>query len=267
MTRLSLSHLTVLEVGPPDLVTLAAHAGFSSFGVRLRSPMPGGIEYPLRPGSPAMLETRRRMADHGVDVFDVEVVRLAPETDVPAYAAMFEAAAELGAQRVCVNVDDPDRSRTIDRFGALCDLAAASHLGVDVEFMIWRPVARLEDAAEIVSAAGRPNGGILIDALHLIRSGGSAAAVAALDPALIGSVQLCDARADAPEPSGIIDEARGDRLPPGEGALPLNELLDALPEGLTLGLEVPMSRSAPSLAPLDRARRVYRAAQALLRTR
>jgi sugar phosphate isomerase/epimerase len=267
MNRLSLSHLTVLEVGPPDLITLAADAGFSSVGVRLSSPMPGGIAYPLWPGSAAMVETRRRMADCGVHVFDVEVVRLAPETDVQTYAAMLDAAAELGAERVCVNVDDADRSRTIDRFGELCDLASGWNLGVDLEFMIWRPVARIADAAGIVSAAGKPNGAILIDALHLFRSGGSVAAVAALDPALIGSFQLCDARAKAPDPSGIIDEARCDRLPPGEGALPLNELLDALPEGLILGLEVPMSRSAPALTPLERARRVRTAADALLRTR
>lgn len=266
VNRLSLSHLTVLEVGPPDLVVLAADAGFSSLGIRLHSPMPGGVAYPLRPGSHAMVETRRRMADRGVKVFDVEVVRLAPDTDVNAYAPMFDAAAELGAERVCVNVDDPDRARTIDRFAELCDLANQSKLAVDLEFMIWRPVARLGDAVEIVRAAGKPNGAILIDALHLFRSGGTASAVAALDPALIGSVQLCDAPAKAPDPSGIVDEARGARLPPGEGALPLSELIAALPESVVFGLEVPMSCSSP-LPPLERARHVHRAASAFLGTR
>ena len=264
MNRLSLSHLTVLEVGPPDLVTLAADAGFSSLGVRLHPPMPGGTAYPLRPGSAAMIETRRRMADRGVEVLDVEVVRLASDTDVRGYAPMFDSAAELGAKRVCVNVDDPDRARAIDRFAELCDLAKLSNLGVDLEFMVWRPVARIADAVEIVRAAGRSNGAILIDALHLFRSGGSASAIAALDPALIGSVQLCDARAEAPDPSGIIDEARGNRLPPGEGALPLSELVAALPENVTFGLEVPMS-ATPPLPALERARRVHRAANAFLR--
>jgi sugar phosphate isomerase/epimerase len=265
MTRLSLSPLTVLEVGPPDLITLAADAGFSSVGIRLTSPMAGGIEYPLPPGSAALAETRRRMADCGVRIFDVEVVVLAPETNVHAYSGMFDSAAELGAERVCVNVDDPDRSRTIDRFGVLCDLASSRNLALDLEFMIWRPVGRIADAVAIVSAAAKPNGKVLIDALHLFRSGGSVAAVAALDPVLIGGFQLCDARAEAPEPSRIIDEARGDRFPPGEGALPLTELIDALPEGLTFALEVPMSLNAPSLTPLERARRVRMAADALLR--
>src|SRR5258706_4794228 len=190
MSELSLSHLTVLEVGPPDLITLAAEAGFAATGVRLVSPIPGGIEYPLRPGSPEMKETLRRMADLGVKVFDIEVVRLAPDTDVNAYAPIFEAGAELGAQRVCVNVDDTDTARTIDRFAALCDLAARWNLGVDIEFMIWRPVARLADAAAIVTAAGKTNGGIPVDALHLSRSGGSSADVASPDPKLLGSVKL-----------------------------------------------------------------------------
>lgn len=267
MNRLSLSHLTVLEVGPPDLVTLAADAGFSSMGLRLVSPMPGGVAYPLVPGSVAMAETRRRMADRGVRVFDVEVVCLVPDTDVATFSAMFEAAAELGAERVCLNVDDPDRSRTIDRFAAVCDLAAGFGLAVDLEFMLWRPVARIEDAAAVVTAAGRPNGTILVDSLHLFRSGGTARDVAAVPRASIGCIQLCDARADAPDRSHLVDEARTDRLPPGEGALPLDEFLDALPDGLTFGLEVPMSRSAPSLSPLERARRVRSAADALLSAR
>ena len=220
MNPISLSHLTVLDVGPPDLITMAAEAGFKSVGIRLTSPIAGGIEYPLRPGSARMKATLRRMADSDVRIFDIEVVRLAPETDVQSYAEIFEAGAELGAQRVGVNVDDPDRARTIDRFAQLCDLAARSNLAVDLEFMIWRPVARLEDAVAIVTAAGRPNGTILVDALHLSRSGGTPAAVASVDPALIGSMQICDAPKQAPEPSGIIDEARSDRLLPGDGDLP-----------------------------------------------
>jgi sugar phosphate isomerase/epimerase len=155
-------------------------------------------------------------------------------------------------------------ARAIDRFAELCDLAKLSNLSVDLEFMVWRPVARIADAVEIVRGAGRSNGAILIDALHLFRSGGGASAIAALDPALIGSVQLCDARAEAPDPSGIIDEARGNRLPPGEGALPLSELVAALPENVTFGLEVPMSATPPVPA-LERARRVHRAANAFLR--
>ncbi|MBN3725895.1 sugar phosphate isomerase/epimerase family protein [Burkholderia sp. Ac-20379] len=261
MKRLSLSHLTVLEVGPPNLIVLAAQAGFRAVGIRLCAPMPGGVEYPLRAGTEALRETQRRMAALNVAVSDIEVVRIGADTRVDDYLPAFEAGAELGARRVCVNIDDPDRGRAVDRLAALCDLARPHGLALDVEFMIWRPVARLEDAVDVVRRAGRDNAFVLIDALHLIRSGGTVEAVAALDPALIGSVQLCDAPLESPPASGIIDEARGNRLLPGDGELPLHALLAAVPEHVPLGAEVPLA--CPS-DPAQRAWRVREATERLL---
>ena len=262
MNSLSLAHLTVLDVGPPHLIELAAEAGFRAVGIRLCSPMPGGVAYPLRAGSPGLRETRRVMQAFDVVVSDIEVVRVAADTNVRDYAGAFEAGAELGAQRVCINIDDTERARVIDRMGALCDLAGPFGLALDIEFMVWRPVARLEDAVDIVRSTGKANAFVLIDALHLIRSGGTVAAVAALDPALIGSVQLCDAPLASPPQSGIVDEARGNRLLPGEGELPLRELLAALPENVPLSAEIPLARETDSL---KRASLVRRATEELLR--
>jgi sugar phosphate isomerase/epimerase len=263
----SLSHLSVLPIGPPDLIDLAADAGFRSVGIRLCSPMAGGSEWPLKLGSPELRETLARMNDRGVRVFDIEVLAFAADTDVDKFVPALESGAALGARRACVNIDDPDRSRTIERFGRLCDLALPFGIELDIEFMIWRPVARLEDALAVVQAASRPNGKILIDALHLDRSGGTPAAVAALDAAWIGSVQLCDAPKQRPEPSGIIDEARTGRLAPGEGALPLTALLEALPQSVPLAVEVPLARSMPHATPLERARHIRVATEAFLRAR
>jgi sugar phosphate isomerase/epimerase len=262
MKPLSLAHLTVLDVGPPRLIELAAQAGFRAVGVRLCSPMPGGVAYPLRAGSLQLREIRRVMQALDVAVSDIEVVRIAADTNVQDYAGAFEAAAELGAQRVCINIDDADRARVIERMGALCDLAEPFGLALDIEFMIWRPVARLEDAIDVVKSTGKSNAFVLIDALHLIRSGGTVAQVRALDPASIGSVQLCDAPLAPPRQSEIIDEARGNRLLPGEGELPLRELLAALPTDVPLSAEVPLSRETDSL---KRAKLVRLATEGLLR--
>jgi sugar phosphate isomerase/epimerase len=263
----SLSPLSALPVGPPELVDLAAEAGFRSIGIRLCSPMAGGPEWPLRVGSAELRQTLGRLSARGISVFDVEVLRLGAETDVEAYVAALDTAAALGAQRACVNVDDPDRLRTIDRFGRLCDLAAPYGLALDLEFMIWRPVARLAEAVAIVAAAGRRNGRVLVDALHLARSGGTPAAVAAVDPSLIGSVQLCDAPLAQPEPTRIIEEARTGRLAPGEGELPLDALLDALPESTPIAVEVPLARSLPGATPLERARHIRVVTENFLRAR
>ena len=82
MRCVSLSHLTVLEVGPPDLIDLAADAGFTSTGIRLSPAVPGATAYPMQPGSAEMKLTLGRMAARGVSIFDIEVARIGEETDV-----------------------------------------------------------------------------------------------------------------------------------------------------------------------------------------
>jgi sugar phosphate isomerase/epimerase len=176
---------------------------------------------------------------------------------------MFEAAAELGAQRVNVSGDDPEFSRLAAHFAEICELAGTFGLGIDLEFMRWRHVGSLPQAAEIVRLAGAQNGGILLDALHLFRSGGSLADVRALEPGLIRSAQLCDAPAAAPAPEEIIEEARNHRLPPGEGELPLGELVRSLQPGVALAVEVPMPPSA-GLTPQAHVQRIRKAAEELL---
>ena len=59
----------------------------------------------------------------------------------------------------------------------------------------------------------------------------------------------------------VIRQARSDRLFPGEGGLDLRGLLRALPAGIPLSLEVPVSQK---LAPLERARRALEATKAIL---
>ena len=86
--------------------------------------------------------------------------------------------------------------------------------------------------------------GVLVDALHLARSGGTPAAVAALPPERIAYMQLCDAPAKAPPLEDLAHESRNYRLPPGEGELPLDELFDALPDDIPISVEVPRSVDA-----------------------
>ena len=67
--------------------------------------------------------------------------------------------------------------------------------------------------------------------------------LARIDLARIGYVQLCD----VPMPAKTDDygaEARHNRLPVGEGDLPLREFVKALPENLQIGLELPMVAKA-----------------------
>ncbi len=84
---------------------------------------------------------------------------------------------------------------------------------------------------------------MVVDALHFSRSGGLPAHIGQVDAALFRYAQICDASADMPGPTdtpNLIREARTGRLLPGEGVLPLRELVAALPAGIPLAIEAPV---------------------------
>jgi sugar phosphate isomerase/epimerase len=195
----------------------------------------------------------------------MEFVTIGPDFVASGLEPYLHSAAELGARRVSVCGDDPDLSRLADRLGEVCRLAASYGMGVDVEWMAWRAVSTLQDAVKIVQGCGEPNCALLIDALHLDRTGATPADVAALPPGLVRSVQLCDAPAARPgDMAATLLEARAGRLPPGEGALPIRDLLAAAPRDAMLSVEVPTTSSCP---PEDRVRHIFESTQRLLAER
>jgi sugar phosphate isomerase/epimerase len=263
MTRvvLGLAHLTALELSPPALVTEAARAGFASVGLRVVPATTGGPAYPTRAGTEAHRALKQILAAEGVRVSDVEFIQLTPEIDVQGFAGVFEAAADLGAISVTVSGDDHDHARLTAHFAELCDLAQPFGLRVDLEFMRWRVIGALPQALAIVRQANKSNGAILVDALHLTRSGGKAADLIAIPDEWLRASQICDAGADVPATkAAIIAEAREGRLPPGEGALPLGDLLEALPADTSLSVEMPM----PALETRPRIAAAYDATRLLL---
>ena len=260
MPGIGVAHLSALELPPIAFARHAALAGFTSIGLRLHPAMPGGQSYPLHCASAEIRELKRVLADSPVAVADIEFIALLPDIDVPRLQWMLHTGAELGARSLTVSGDDSDRQRLTDNFAQLCELAAPFGLRIDLEFMRWREVADLPDALAVVHGAAQPNGAVLVDALHLYRSGGDAAQVAAVPRGLIAAVQLCDAPRQAPPSALIIQEAREGRLAPGYGQLPLAELLAALPTPVALSVEMP----APQLAVGERLALAYGATVELL---
>jgi sugar phosphate isomerase/epimerase len=117
-----------------------------------------------------------------------------------------------------------------------------------------------------VARSKRSNASVLIDALHFSRSGGLPAHIGGVDPSLLRYAQICDAGPDRPGPAdtpALIREARTGRLLPGEGVLPLKELVAALPRTAPLAVEAPC-RVTADLPALERAKRAHRALSALL---
>jgi sugar phosphate isomerase/epimerase len=260
--QLSLAHLTVLDTTPPELVTVAAAAGFRTIGIRLTAtPSVGVPPYDVLHDGPMLRETLARLADTGVSVLDTEFLRFEPDQPVGVPDGFLEVSARLGAQNVLVMSARPQESRTLDRFGDLCDGAARYGLQVNLEFAIYTGVRTLAHAAEMIARSKRANASVLIDALHFSRSGGLPAHVAQIDPSLFRYAQICDAGGDRPGPTdtpALIREARTGRLLPGQGVLPLKELVAALPADLPLAIEAPC-RATLDLPALERAKRAYRA--------
>ena len=129
------------------------------------------------------------------------------------------------------------------------------------EFLPIFPLNTLSMATEIVRSADASNGGVLIDNLHLSRSGSSVEDVQTMPSELFPYLQICDAVAERPtEFGGLLDEALNGRLCPGEGSLPIAELLQAIPE-VPLSFEVRSQFLRDIADPVERAKYLLRFAQ------
>ena len=238
---IGLAHFSAIDLPPPAFVGLAASAGFGSVGLRLNPAFPGAPFYRLPAGSAAALEVQTRLDDSGVSLYDVEFVVIDAAFDPRSIQRVLEDAAALGAQRLSVCGDDPDRNRLVDNFAALCAVAGEVGMSVDLENMGWRAVRTFTDSLAVVRAAAADNASVLVDALHFFRNGGTTDALAAAPVRCIRSLQLCDVSGPAPATDEArIAEARGGRLAPGEGDLDLAAMIEAAPPDAALSVEVPI---------------------------
>ena len=267
MRIVSLDHLTVFELVPPDLVSTASLAGFTHVGMRLNPAAPGEQQHPMIGDTPMRRETLARMHATGTRVFDIGVLRLRKETNVADFEPVLESAAQLGASHAVVNGDEPDPRLLADLLARLCELGRAYGLTMNLEFTPWTGVRTLADALRVVEAAGRPEARVLIDTIHVDRSGGTPDDIAATPSALVAYAQVCDAHGPRPPPQDfdtMIYQARNERGFPGEGNLDLRAMIRALPRDIPLSLEAPTNKLAGKLSALERARRGRAAVASLL---
>jgi len=247
---LGLCHFTMIELDPPAFVDAAARAGFAAVSLMVAFPVSRGPGFPMLGDTAMRRETKRRLDDTGLVLIDASTCRLEPDSGVEDFRQALETAAYLGARSVNVNGNDPDGGRLCERFAALCDLAAQYGLGIGLEFMMSTQVKTLGDALALIERSGAVNATVTVDALHLARSGGSPAEVAALDAAQLSYVQLCDGPARVP-PEGYAWEGATERMLPGEGELPVRALIEAVPPGTLLAVEAPSQRRRAAGIPAD----------------
>ncbi len=241
MSRIySLAYLTTNGLAPLDALAVAAEVGYHGIGIRILPAAPGGAFAPLIDDAAALREVTKRIADTGVGVFDVEIVRIAPDFAVANSVGFLDVCAAVGAKAILVAGDDPDEARMTHSFAAFCAAAARYNLTADLEFMPWTDVRDCSTALRIVQNAGQANGGVLVDALHWGRSTSSLADVKAIPRNRLNYAQICDAPAGIPKTNAeLIHTARCARLLPGEGGIDLVSVFAALPHDLPISIEIP----------------------------
>ncbi len=262
---LSLAHLTVLSLPPPEMIRVAARTGYRAVGLRLIKATDDSPGYPLMNDATMMRETKATLADTGLRLSDIELVRITPELDVAALEPFIAAGAALGARHIINAPYDSDHARLSDRLGAIAALAKPYGLSALLEFFPWTTVTDLATAAQIVAAAACPNVGILVDTLHFDRSGSSLSQLESIPTEWLPMVHVCDAPAEKPTTvEGLLHAAREERLPPGEGGIDIASVLTRMPQHTQITLEVPMQRLTGLEGPEAVARRVHDATIRLL---
>jgi sugar phosphate isomerase/epimerase len=275
MSGLICSHFTLGAETPFDeRVAAASAAGFDAIGLLFAAYQAERD----RGRSPA--ELRRVADDHGVRVAEIEFVygwTGGAVTDAPLVpdvasadieAVVYEMADAFGSRHVnCgdIGMSGPmlPRPEVAERFAGLCDRAAAHGLLVAYEFLPWTETPTAEATLPIIEAAGRPNGGLLVDTWHLFRGGGSLASLAALPASRITAIQINDA---GPPQGEMWEDTTLRRRLPGEGELDLVGFLRTL---RTMGVDAPigieiMNAELDGLGAGERAVVVHRSVQDLL---
>lgn len=244
---------------PAGCVAVAADAGFGALGLRFVGDPP----------DPATLRTvRRRLDQTGLQLLDLEMVRFVPDDRAaPVNAQVVEVAITLAPRHLTTVVYHHDMARAVDQLGDLCDRVNPAGVVPALEFLPFSGVRTWAAARQIVEAVGADRAAVLVDSLHVTRSGDVAASVEGTNRALVPYVQLCDAPAEPADATdeGLYREAVAERLLPGDGGLPLVDFLHALRPDTPLSVEVLSADLMARLSPPERAATTLAATQRLLR--
>jgi sugar phosphate isomerase/epimerase len=233
---------TRLSVNPLDVKRAAATGGTAAQlgrylrGFDLEIVMDAVINWYAAEG--AVWPFRARGRDELSAISLDEILQMSEDLEVVSMTALSQPASDVPVEVIA------------ERFGLLCDRAAAFGADVHLEFMPMLAVEDLAAAWSVVAGADRANGGILFDTWHFYRGGPDFATLDKIPGDRIFAVQISDA---APEVQGTLVEDTFNRLMPGDGAFDLVRVLAALDQKGSLrwiGPEV-ISPATAAMAPVD----------------
>lgn len=265
--QFSLAHLTVIGCAPPEMTYIAARVGYDFVSLRL---IPLGIpgEHAYLPQDRVMIrKTKAALKETGVRVLDLELARILRDVDPKTYVPAMETAAELGARHVISSAwttDRNDRDFIVERYAEICDLAKPFGLTVNLEFPTFSRLTNLQEAVDIVQAAGRPNCGILLDTLYLHFSKTCLDDLDLLPRNWFHFMHICDTTETVPVTrGGMTHIARDERLYVGDGCIDFASILEHLPP-MPYSIELPNLKQVEDLGYEGHARRCLETARLCL---
>ena len=223
--RIYLGHYALRHVPAAERFAAAAAAGFAGISVHW-----GEVS-----GSYADVGRIRGLLDaSGLCASMLEVIRLPGveglEAFVPETRRIAEIAAALDCPTVLAVCLDPgaERAAVQEGFTRLATACADHGRACAVEFVPrLSSIPDLRSALELIRTANVPGTGVIIDALHFMRSGAPWAELAKLAPGEIAGIQWCDGPT-VPPLADYLTEAMHLRSLPGAGQFDLHRLVAAL---------------------------------------
>lgn len=266
MDRLGVGFLGGFGLPPVEFVDLTADLGCRYMSAVVRGLPLVALGYPpfSLKDAPLRRDVRAAMDNRGVTISLGDGFLVLPGAEMRDFAGDLDALADLGVPRINVVSLDPGLGRTFDQFAILTELAAERGIQTVVEPVPGLTIGDLPTALAAREHVARADFRLLIDTMHLVRSGSTAADIAAMDPNHIGYAQVNDTTL-APRGDNYMEEAMFERMVPGEGELPLHDILSALPADIVIEIEVPRrSLALAGVSPIDRLRPCVEAARRLL---
>lgn len=240
---LGLHQLSAMDLSSLELVQAAAECGYDHVSLFTNAPVvplegqESKFVFPTAT-SENKQDVMACLAANGLNVINAEFFLMKPDVALESYVPGLALGRELGARNAITHVFEPEPSRAVDILGAFCDIAAAEDMHVALEFCQMTPGCKsIQQAAWFVDQVGRDNLGFGICPMHLVRSGGTAADIAALDAGVVRYGQINDGHG-LHTSEAYFDEVH-DRQLPGDGDFPLHDILGALPADAPIEVKIP----------------------------
>jgi sugar phosphate isomerase/epimerase len=200
---------------PWDIPAIARSGGFLSSGM--------WVDPKTSWDSTALKKTKKSLLDTGIQLIDVEVVWL-DKTDRAddTQKLIVDVGLELKARNLLVVSRHDNFNASIFQFREICE-RAGEDLRVCLEFGEFTSIKSLSKAREFIDLVDHPTAGILIDLMHLNRSGDI---LPDLNSPLFPYIQGCDFWQNSSTMTGMdyIKAAVDSRCCLGEGEARINDI-------------------------------------------